>query len=573
MVVMTSALRVLSSCWFLVWTCQQTSTTALAAAAFLAEEPLPATHWTTRPVLVSSRPKKAVARATQQVPAPAPTVVPASSLPWEETFAGLPNGTTSDVGSTAWTLTRTTGKFDVQNEALVVNGAGAVGVFTTPPIRISGGGRAAVSVQVRSRGPLETNGDYVRLFVNVDNGPAQLVGQVNGRTPNATTTTLSGNYTAASTIVVVIHAYVTFVDEFYIIDNIKVMTTTGAPGPIPVPVPIAPPVVVKAPTKSPTRAPVKAATKAPIVAPVRPPTIAPVRPPTKTPTGAPATAPVRPPTKATTSSPTTAPVRPPTKAPTRAPTTAPVRPPAKAPTRAPTTAPVRPPTKAPTKTPTMAPILPPAPVSTSGCAAFSLLSAYHIIASHSGMAVAVDGDAAGANVEQRPATSALNDNWSLVPTWNGYYHVMAQHSGYALSALGRQHGANVAQRLASQSTIDDWCFVPVGNNYYEVRNRFSGLSLDVASFSFQAGGNVQIWSYGGGANQQFSLVVAGNALPIPTVLTPAWLVPVETPVVAAAAANLPDGRVLMWSSSERAYFGLDPSIATWTAIYNPTTGE
>jgi Ricin-type beta-trefoil lectin domain-like len=421
------------------------------------------------------------------VPQPTPVASPIGVVPWEETFTGLFNGAKSNTGSTAWTLSRATGNFDVQNGVLLVNGGGPVGVFTTQPINIAANGGVTVSVQVQSQGMLEATQDYVKLFVKVNNGAEQLVGEVKGN--QTTVATLSGNY-VGTTIVVVIRAYVSAGDEFYIIDNIRVVPATTST----VPVPQAP-----GATKAPTKAPTPGAT----------------------------------------------------------------------------TAPVRPPTKAPTKMPTRAPILPPAPVpvSTTGCAAFSEVSAYHIIASHSGMAVAVDGDAPGANVKQSPATSALNDNWSFVSTSNGFYHVMAQHSGYALSALGSQNGANVVQQLQSQSGIDDWCFVPRNNNNYEIRNRLSGKSLDVADFSQVAGGKVHMWPYGGGANQQFSVVVAGIAVPTPPVLTPAWLFPVETPVVAAAAANLPDGRILMWSSKSRTFYGMDISVSTWTAIYNPTTGE
>jgi hypothetical protein len=192
------------------------------------------------------------------------------------------------------------------------------------------------------------------------------------------------------------------------------------------------------------------------------------------------------------------------------------------------------------------------------------------------MALTVDGNGNGANVMQSPATTALNDNWAFVPTSDGYYHVIAQHSGYALSALGKENGANVVTRLTSQSKIDDWCFVPVDSNLYQIRNRLSGKSVDVADFSTQSGGNVHQWSFGDQPNQKFSVVVAGGVVPTPVLPTPRWLAPVETPVVAVAAANLADGRVLMWSSASRIYFGFEfngvSSTQTWTAIYDPVTG-
>jgi hypothetical protein len=58
----------------------------------------------------------------------------------------------------------------------------------------------------------------------------------------------------------------------------------------------------------------------------------------------------------------------------------------------------------------------------------------------------------------------------------------------------------------------------------------------------------------------------------PIMPTQVWLPPVETPVLAASAANLPDGRILLWASKDRSVLGLDPSLLTWTAIFNPVTG-
>jgi hypothetical protein len=51
-----------------------------------------------------------------------------------------------------------------------------------------------------------------------------------------------------------------------------------------------------------------------------------------------------------------------------------------------------------------------------------------------------------------------------------------------------------------------------------------------------------------------------------------WFPAVPTPVIAVGAAHLPDGKLLMWASRGPARFGIDPSIVTWTAIYNPVTG-
>jgi hypothetical protein len=86
-------------------------------------------------------------------------------------------------------------------------------------------------------------------------------------------------------------------------------------------------------------------------------------------------------------------------------------------------------------------------------------------------------------------------------------------------------------------------------------------------------------------SRKFTIVSGGNpTVPSPTAPSPpppsgtspthsSWLAPVKTPIIAAAAAHLADGRVLMWSSKDRTGFGSDGSTTTWTAIYNPSTGR
>jgi galactose oxidase len=196
--------------------------------------------------------------------------------------------------------------------------------------------------------------------------------------------------------------------------------------------------------------------------------------------------------------------------------------------------------------------------------------AYHIIASSSSWALTVESDEHGAYVKHNSAaTSGVNDNWSFAPTSNGHYHVLSQLSGYAMTALGSKNGAKIVLGLPSLNANDDWCFVPAGSSgLYEVRNRLSGKSLDV----IETTGQMQIWTYWGNKDQKYSVVAVGNVVSTPPLKTPAWLLPVETPVLAVAAANLADGRLLMWSSMSRNNFALDPSNSTWTAIYDPVTG-
>jgi hypothetical protein len=201
------------------------------------------------------------------------TLQAATPLPWLEDFTGLANGLTADNGTTAWTAVRTgVGKFAVVNGTFSINDGGSEGVLTTAPIGIAGAGPVAVTLQVSSQGSLETNQDYARLYYKLNGGPEVLIGGVAGNQPAPIVLSSSAAGISGTTLVLVIRAYVSWTDEYYFFDNLKVAPLSTAPtskAPTKAPVTKAP--VAKAPTKAPTKVPVtKAPTKAPATAPVAP---------------------------------------------------------------------------------------------------------------------------------------------------------------------------------------------------------------------------------------------------------------------------------------------------------------
>jgi hypothetical protein len=160
----------------------------------------------------------AVPNPPRAAPVPAPTTSP---LPWVETFSDLRNGAQTDTGTTAWTTSRRGGTFAVQDKALVITGGGAEGVFQTEAVDISRFTSVSVSVQVRSRGRLNADQEYVGLYVIIDNGRhEQLAGKVYGVQDKVTT--LTGKF-SGHTIRLVIRALVTFEAESYTFDNVSVV--------------------------------------------------------------------------------------------------------------------------------------------------------------------------------------------------------------------------------------------------------------------------------------------------------------------------------------------------------------
>jgi len=173
-------------------------------------------------------------------PAPVPAPSPAGSLPWLETFQQA-DGTKVDTGATSWTATRSTGTFGVQTGALHVKGGGPEAVLMTGNINTSGTSSVTVSLDVLSKGNLEVNQDYVRLYAKVDNKPEVLIGEKLGQ--QVTTTTISGTINTGNQLVLVIRAYVSATAEEYFVDNLAVSPKQPSPvAPVPSPPsPVPPP--------------------------------------------------------------------------------------------------------------------------------------------------------------------------------------------------------------------------------------------------------------------------------------------------------------------------------------------
>jgi galactose oxidase len=113
---------------------------------------------------------------------------------------------------------------------------------------------------------------------------------------------------------------------------------------------------------------------------------------------------------------------------------------------------------------------------------------------------------------------------------------------------------------------DKWCLTTTTSGVYMLVNSKSARVVDVADFSKSDGSKIHQWFNVQGINQQFRISTDIGS-PAQT-----WQFPVGTPVLAASAAHLPDGRILIWASKSRGGFGVDPSLLTWTSIYNPATG-
>lgn len=158
----------------------------------------------------------------------------------------------------------------------------------------------------------------------------------------------------------------------------------------------------------------------------------------------------------------------------------------------------------------------------------------------------------------------LNQQWQLTQ-FGTQYQFAAAHSGkcldiqYASTAVG----APALQWQCSGATNQRYT-LRAQNGGYAIVAAHSGLCLAPAS-AIEGRAVVQN-NCNGSVLQTWTLTVAQSAT-----LPSKWAAPKSLPVIPVAAANLPDGRVLVWSSLAPNNFGGDGG-QTYTAIFNPTTG-
>lgn len=158
----------------------------------------------------------------------------------------------------------------------------------------------------------------------------------------------------------------------------------------------------------------------------------------------------------------------------------------------------------------------------------------------------------------------LNQLWGLT-LFGSQYQMSPQHSGKCLDIqyASTDVGAPALQWQCTGATNQRFT-LRAQNGGYAIVAAHSGLCLVPASAV--EGQAVVQKTCNGSAAQTWNITVAQT-----TVLPSKWAAPKALTVIPVAAANLPDGRVLVWSAYERNNFGGDNG-RTYTALFNPTTG-
>jgi galactose oxidase len=188
-----------------------------------------------------------------------------------------------------------------------------------------------------------------------------------------------------------------------------------------------------------------------------------------------------------------------------------------------------------------------------------------ITAQHSGKCLDVYGAsvADGAAVIQWSCHGGANQKWSLRPYLDAY-QVVASHSGKCLNVQGAStaDGARAVQLPCVGANNELWYVSPRGSGY-ELVARHSAKCLAVNGGLATDGAQVVQWACDGSANQRWSIPAGvGSA--------GKWSGVINFPLVPVSAANLPDGKMLVWSAYGRFNFGGDNG-RTYTAIFDPAT--
>ena len=191
-----------------------------------------------------------------------------------------------------------------------------------------------------------------------------------------------------------------------------------------------------------------------------------------------------------------------------------------------------------------------------------------VIARHSGQCLMVNGGstAIGTAVMQFPCGGATHEQWSLKPVGSDY-QLIARHSAQCLSVIGgaTTAGATLVQAPCQVAPTQLWTPKPISGGYQFVA-KHSALCLTIPAGSMTAATTATQEICNSSLNQSWAL---SNPTP-----RSSWTGKLPMPIVAASAANLPNGKILTWASDGEFAFSGDTGPApsqTYTAIFDPTT--
>lgn len=190
----------------------------------------------------------------------------------------------------------------------------------------------------------------------------------------------------------------------------------------------------------------------------------------------------------------------------------------------------------------------------------------NVVARHSGQCLTVaQAPSEGLPVIQSACTGDALQQWRFNAD-NGSYKIGLGASGFcaAIDGAATAPGVRIVLADCRSPKATRWLLRP-SNAGYVLSPRGSNMCMDVPGASVADGTVVTQYScIDGNANQQWILAKA----PSPA----RWSGRVALPLVPVAAANLKDGKLLMWSAYSALQWDGNGAAQTETAIFNPATG-
>jgi len=202
-----------------------------------------------------------------------------------------------------------------------------------------------------------------------------------------------------------------------------------------------------------------------------------------------------------------------------------------------------------------------------------------LMGANSSLCIGVPGAATayGAAVTQAACTGASDRAWKIQTLANGYSQLVLQSSGMCLNVEGGigGNGTKLIQwPCQTDMPNDQWSFVSYGSGYHLV-SRGSGLCANVSGGSVAVGAPIVQWPCGGATafNDQFKILPLVTP---PATLPSSWSKVIPLAVNPVGAANLPNGKLMMWAANAPFSFQGDVGLATtqtYYALFDPATNS
>ncbi len=189
-----------------------------------------------------------------------------------------------------------------------------------------------------------------------------------------------------------------------------------------------------------------------------------------------------------------------------------------------------------------------------------------ILAEHSHQCIDVAGSsvAEGVRIIQGTCHGGVFQQWTLMP-YSDAYRIVTKGSGKCMNVSGASttDGAQVVQQSCVGTNTGLWYPRASGRQYVLVA-KHSGKCLTVPNGTQVVGAGLIQSSCSGGDHQLWQIDTASTT-------GGKWSAAIPVSLVPSAAANLPNGKLLLWSSDSRLDFDQDVGGRTYTSIFDPVT--